>query len=130
MRKTFGFDKSEKLKSRKQIEELFSRGQSFNVQPIRVIYQIVDAVTGAASVQVGVTANKKSFKKAVDRNRIKRLLRESYRLQKTPLVDQLKGGTKKLNVFFMYSGKELPSFYEIKHSMAACLEKLQTQAKE
>ena len=63
---------------------------------------------GSSLLQAGFTVNKKNFKKAVDRNRIKRLMRESYRIQKNDLKNELIKSNKNLALFFIYTGKELP----------------------
>jgi ribonuclease P protein component len=126
MVKRFGFGKKEKLKSRKQIEDLFLNGQRFAQFPIRVTYQFVPTADEGL-VQVGVTASKRYFKKAVDRNRIKRLLREAYRLQKSELVEAVKQKRIKVFVFFMYTDKTIASFLIIKEAMNKTLMKLQKQ---
>src|SRR5205809_4540518 len=121
--KRFGFGKKEKLKSRKQIEELFLNGKNFSVFPLRVTYQFVPS--DETVIQVGVTAGKKHFKKAVDRNRIKRLIREAYRLQKNNLIDLLK--QKQLNgfLFFVYTDKTVTSLSIVKEAMSKCLKRLE-----
>ena len=81
-----------------------------------------------AIVQAGVTASKKHFKKAVDRNRIKRLLRECYRLQKTSLLETVKQKKLKAHVFFMFVDKTLPEFNAVKEAMNKCLIQLQKAA--
>jgi len=123
MEKRFGLPKSERLKSRKQIDGLFAQKKGFAVFPIRVMYQFAPA-SEQPSLQIGVSASKRQFKKAVDRNRIKRLLREAYRLQKEELAMQLKGQDKRGIVFFLYTDKALPSFEVVKATMAKCLKKL------
>ena len=101
MAKTFGLNKNEKLKSRKAVEELFARGKSQNIFPIRVSYQFFPVeAEGQAGLQIGVSVSKRYFKKAADRNRIKRLLREAYRLQKNELLQLVKAQNKKGSVFF------------------------------
>ena len=122
MPKRFGFPKAERLKSRKQIDQLFEQGKAFSVFPIRVIYRFQNAEEG--SLQAGVTASKKYFKKAVDRNRLKRLLRETYRLQKEELVKQVKETGKSAVVFFIYTDKTIAEFETIKAAMAKCLQRL------
>ena len=84
MRLTFG--KQEKLKSRKLIERLFEEGKSVKKYPIRLVYLQTDH-TSDLPAQVGFSVPKRHFKRAVDRNRIKRLLREAYRIQKKNFTD-------------------------------------------
>src|SRR3954467_5447428 len=106
MVKRFGFGKKEKLKSRKKIDELFAKGRSFTVFPLRVSYQFHSGGEDAV-LQAGVTVSKKHFKKAVDRNRIKRLLRESYRLQKSELKEKIQEKKLQAYIFFMYTDKTI-----------------------
>jgi ribonuclease P protein component len=122
MPKRFRFTKAEHLKSRKQIDGLFAEGKAVSVFPVRAIYRFLPAEKG--SLQVGVTASKKNFKRAVDRNRIKRLLREAYRLQKEELVLQVKASQKAGSLFFIYTDKAIADFETIKTAMAKCLHRL------
>jgi ribonuclease P protein component len=122
MPKRLGFPKAERLKSRKQIDFLFAEGKAFSVFPIRVIYRVSAAEKG--SLQVGVSASKRHFKKAVDRNRIKRLLREAYRLQKEELVLQIREANTCGHVFFIYTDKTIADFETVKTVMAKCLQRL------
>jgi ribonuclease P protein component len=126
MEKRFGLPSSERLKSRKQIDTLFAGGKSFAVFPVRVTYRFASAPSGG--LQIGVTASKRNFKKAVDRNRIKRLLREAYRLQKEEMQQQLKESNQHGDVFFLYTGKTVPTFEEVKTAIAKCLKKLRAIA--
>ena len=87
MRYTFG--KEEKLKSKKLIEQLFAEGKSVTVYPIKLIYLKVDH-QGNYPVKAAVSASKRKIKKAIGRNKIKRLLRECYRKHKYLVYDQLK----------------------------------------
>jgi ribonuclease P protein component len=66
----------------------------------------------------------KNFKKAVDRNRIKRLMRESYRLQKNELLDKLAAGSKSLIIFFIYTGKEVPDLATVHGKMSTAIKAL------
>jgi ribonuclease P protein component len=124
MAKEAGFGKKEKLKSRKRIEELFARGKTVNVFPIRISYQLMNGAEGEALLEVGVSVSKRNFKRAVDRNRIKRLLREAYRLQKKDLIDLLGSEKKKGHVFFIYADKQMPQYQLVFDTMKKCLEVL------
>lgn len=107
MSKVFSYGKKEKLKKRKQLAQLFESGQTFLSFPIKVFYkQSNEPLDFCAKAGVGV--NKRNFKKAVHRNRIKRLLREAYRLNKQPLLHHLEQHQKQAMVFFLYVDKTLP----------------------
>lgn len=119
MKGKFTLGKKERLKSRKLIEELFSKGKSFTIQPLRVIYLFKE--TG---LQMGAGASARHFKKAVDRNRIKRLIREAYRLQKPELEEKLRQDNKGLIVFFTCITREIPDFQLVSAGMNKALQKL------
>ena len=127
MRKQFTLGKEERLKSRKQIEQLFDKGKSFVVAPFR-IYFIVNSELpiqkDESRLKFGTGVSAKNFKKAVDRNRIKRLTREAWRLQKNEIREKTSETQKQLNVFFIYTGKELPDFTTVKEKVAIALKKL------
>ena len=129
MAKEAGFEKAEKLKSRKAVEELFARGKSLNVFPIRISYKFLPLPADEKTVlQVGVSVSKRNFKRAVDRNRIKRLLRETYRLQKRELIEVLKEQGKIGYVFFIYTDKQMPHYPIVFDTMSKCLEALKRKA--
>ncbi len=75
-------------------------------------------------IKVGVSASKKNFKTAVDRNRIKRLLKENYRLNKHPLHQYIKENGKQVAVFFMYIDKALPENELLQRKMPLVIDKL------
>ncbi len=79
MRNTFS--KEEKLKKKILISELFEKGKSISVFPLRLIYHQIDH-EAPYKIQAGVSVSKRNFKKAVQRNHLKRLMRESYRINK------------------------------------------------
>lgn len=121
--------KKERLKSRKQIERLFKEGKTFSVSPLRIYFSIDPAVTideQKFPLQFGAGVSTKNFKKAVDRNRVKRLLREAYRLQKTVLQEKAIAQKIKLNLFFIYTGRALPDYQMIAEKLNVALQKLGT----
>jgi len=118
----YRFGKTEKLKSRKAIEQLFAEGKSFSNFPFRVIWKFTQ--TADAALRAGFTVSSKNFKNAVDRNRIKRLMREAYRLQKNDLQEQLKNNQKKLAVFFIYVGNELPDYPAVFEKTGSAIKRL------
>ncbi|MGQ0737619.1 MAG: ribonuclease P protein component [Bacteroidota bacterium] len=120
MTKKFTLGKTERLKSRKAIEELFEKGKGFSISPFRVAY----LRTEATGLRVAVGASTKNFKKAVDRNRIKRLMREAYRLQKIPLQKFLQSQNKGISLFLTYTGKEIPDYAIVSGTVQKCLNKL------
>ena len=109
MSKVFTYQKSDKLKSRKQTQHLFSTGQAINVFPIRLIYTIEPIISSAITpsltslLQAGVGAPSRTFRKPVQRNRVKRLLREAYRLEKPNFISQAALDNKRVNLFFLYT---------------------------
>ncbi|MDA9087104.1 ribonuclease P protein component [Polaribacter sp.] len=86
MRNTLG--KQERLKSKKLIEKLYAEGDSVKIFPLRMMY-VQTAHTSEFPCQVGVSVAKRNYKLAVDRNRLKRLMRETYRLQKQIVYNNL-----------------------------------------
>lgn len=78
----------------------------------------------SANIQVGFAVPTRNFKHAVDRNRIKRLGREAYRLNKHQLISHLEKQNLQLQVFFVFTNKSLPTFVLIQLAMQACLRKL------
>ena len=98
----FTYNKSEKLKSKKTIERLFVEGKVISAYPLRLVYLKTDEPH-----KIGVSVSKRNFKKAVDRIRIKRLLREGYRLNK----NELKNNTTTSYAFMiLYLSKDMPDF--------------------
>jgi ribonuclease P protein component len=123
---TFSYNKFEKLKSRKQIELLFAQGKSISSFPVRVFYLPVKH-TPEHPVQVGVGVSARNFKKAVDRNIIKRRMREAYRLHKLPLHKHLMAEQKSVAVFILWIDKQLPTSEALQDLMPTVVEKLINQ---
>ena len=113
------FPKKEKLKSKKLIEKLFKEGKTLTSFPLKLIYFKVE-VPVDAKLKTGVAVPKKNFKSAVKRNRIKRLLRESYRLNKHLVFNNSKGN---FAFLILYIGKEMPNYPELEKGMQLILKK-------
>jgi ribonuclease P protein component len=125
--KQYTLHKGERLKKRNAIEHLFQKGKTFGLFPLRIYYLLTEeGEKDDAGLKAGFSVSKRHFKKAVDRNRIKRLVREAYRLQKLPLQNGLKDGSS-LHLFFIYTGKELPDYNLIKEKTAIALQKLERE---
>jgi ribonuclease P protein component len=102
--KIFSFPKTQKLCSNAKIEALFASGDAFLVYPYRVVYKIFPLAESPVQFAFGV--KKKSFKRANKRNRIKRMMREAYRLHKQPLFSLFESRNETLAVFVSFVGKE------------------------
>lgn len=101
---------------------MFREGTSFALFPFRV-YLLWTPADGP-SLQAGFTVSAKNFKKATFRNRIKRVMREAYRLQKYPLDQILQQKGKNLALFFIYTSRDLPDFAATKEKMELALKKI------
>lgn len=120
--KRFTYSTSEKLKSRKLLNQVFAEGKSLNVYPLKITYLLKEIDT-TSNAQMGVGSSSRHFKKAVQRNRIKRLLRESYRLQKNNLLELLPE-KKQLIAFVLFIGKDMSETALIPQKMQLVLDKL------
>jgi ribonuclease P protein component len=123
--KQFTLSRHERLKSRKQIDKLFSDGKYFNMPPLRIGY-ILEPAGEQDHLQLGVGVSGRYFKKAVERNRVKRLLRESWRLQKTELADLAMQHGRSLKVFIIFTGRELPAYSLIYVKVGTAIAQLRT----
>lgn len=114
---TFSFDKSQKLKSDKIIGQLFQSGKSVAKFPIRLVWMPVATREEDSLFQIAVTVPKKNFKSAVSRNRIKRQLREAYRLNKSILYQSITDTSVHYAMMILYTGKEGFAYAHIEHSL-------------
>lgn len=115
----FSYPKAEKLKSKTIIDLLFSEGKSVGKYPLRLVYVAHDFEEDVP-LKMGVSVSKKYFKKAVDRNYFKRVLRECYRLNKAQLIDTL---DKKYCFMFFYQTSDKLSYQEIEEKTKQLFEK-------
>lgn len=129
MANQFSYGKEEKLKSVKLTEQLFRQGKSFTLFPLKVFYMPVSEELDFP-VKAGVGTSSRNFKKATERNRVKRLLREAYRTEKMGLIDYARANQKQVAIFFLYIDKVLPEYALIKSKMPIAIGKLIKQLNE
>ena len=113
----FTFKKAERLKSRKIIGRLFKEGYSFGVYPLRLVFLKNEEPRQDAPVQFTVSVPKRSFKSAVVRNRLKRKVREAWRLNKHWLYRKLENTEGQFAFMVIYTGKEEFPYKEIEKAM-------------
>ncbi|UOY09298.1 ribonuclease P protein component [Muricauda sp. SCSIO 64092] len=114
------FPKKERLKSKKLLEQLFLKGSAISAFPLKLLY-LKTPLPKDVPFQVTLVAPKRNFKSAVKRNRIKRLLKEAYRLNKPAFFNNTKG---QYALVILYLGKEMPSFSQIESGTKTLLTKL------
>ncbi len=113
-----------KLKSREAISALFERGVAAKSWPI-IAQHLAWELSDPVPCQVAFNVSKRRFPRAVDRNRVKRLMREAWRHERHELDAALEGAQVRWAVVFLYVGKELPEFSDIRMRMRDVLQKLQ-----
>lgn len=114
--------KSERLSSQKQIQALFTEGKSFSASPFVIRYSKL-ADQSVPSHQVLVSVSKRNFKRAVDRNRLKRQIREAYRLNKHLLLNP----TDKYAIAYIYTFKKMIPYKDLENKLIESLSRLQAE---
>lgn len=118
---SFSYPKKHKLKSKKSIDLLFSKGKSVSKYPLRLVYAVADEKhMDGELMKMGVSVSKKYFKLAVDRNYFKRILRETYRLNQHLLREHLE---QPYNFMFFYQTKDRLTYAEIEQKTVQLFEK-------
>ena len=110
------FRKTERISFQKEIDRLFKEGEAFISYPLRIVYLKQKPFSGA-TVSILISVPKKKFKHAVKRNRMKRLIREAYRLNKTSLVSHFQEKESGLLIAFLFIGNALCQWKEIEAAM-------------
>lgn len=123
------FGKTYKLCSRKVIAELFKEGKQLRSYPFSVHYQI-RTLAEKIPFQVVISAPKRNFKRAHDRNFVKRLMRETLRKNKSELEQTLLAQNQQLALFILYNQRELPDYSSIEKGMQKFLSKLLNELKQ
>ncbi|MGG7035892.1 MAG: ribonuclease P protein component [Flavobacterium sp.] len=122
----FNYPKEEKLKSKNTIDLLFSKGKSVSKYPLRLVY-VPENFPEDQKIKMGVSVSKRYFKKAVDRNYFKRILRETYRLNKHLLLD---GMDQSYAFMLLYQSKDRLKYEEINTKTIQLFEKFLIQIKK
>ena len=123
-----GFKKEERLCSRKMIKELFESGQTLSSYPVKIIWKETK-LFASVPVQIVISVPKRNIKKAVDRNKIKRQIREVYRKNKNSWQELLKYQNIQCSGIFIYMGKKEVSFQELELAIIGLLKRLITELK-
>ena len=119
------YTKKDKLKNKKRIEKLFTEGNSVLVFPLRLVF--LEVGENDSGTKVGVSVSKKHFKSAISRNRIKRLIREVYRLNKSVYFNNI---TTQYALMILYIGNHKPTFQQINEAMSLLFEKFNKKISE
>jgi ribonuclease P protein component len=124
--------KKERISNKKDIEKLFAEGNAFLAFPLRVVYVLTghvltDCEPAKTGVSILVSVSKRHFKKAVDRNRIKRLIRESYRLNKSILTVSTELSGYSLQIAFLYIHKEQSTYQEVEKGVKKALNSIRKE---
>ncbi len=123
------FSKSERLCNKNITASLFKAGQSFLVHPCNIVW-LVTELPENTPVQVLISVSKSKFPRAVDRNRIKRLIREAVRLHKSELYRYLIASNKQVAFAIIYTSKKITTFNEIEKKMTVALTMLKDKISE
>lgn len=125
----YSYTRNEKLKKQKQIDALFQKRRSVNAFPVKAFFAFPEEQLDV-SLKAGVGTSKRSFKRAVHRNRVKRLLREAWRLNKAPLKELLHSNQQQMIIFLHYSDKVLPTLELASEKVQYLVQKLMQIANE
>ncbi len=117
------FRKNERLCGKKSIDDLFLNGQTLHVFPFKIIWLTAIENTGSPA-RIVISVPKRNFKKAVHRNKAKRLIREVYRKHKTTLYEHLLKNETEINFALIYTGNKILSYKELDEKIILTLDRL------
>jgi ribonuclease P protein component len=123
---SFHLPKSERLHGHTAVANLFSKGKSFYHHPFKVV--VFEAIADESPhLRILISVPRRKFKKAVDRNRCKRLCREAWRVQKNELMQQLSSQNIRLDVALIYTSGRILPFAEISRKIKVILQRLKEE---
>lgn len=120
----YSLPKSEILRGKTSLDKLFKEGQRMNEYPFRVFYQINSFVEETPALRFGIVVPKRVSKLAHERNRIKRIVREAYRLNRNAYASALANNNKQVDFFLVYTGKIKPVSAKIHDKIIIILQRL------
>jgi len=118
------FTKGERLCGIKAVSELFSGGRTINLPPLRIIYRVMPADEAFLPVRVMISVPKRHFRKAVDRNLIRRRIREAWRKNKMPLTDMISGSGRRIEVGIIWNDTVIIPFDETEKAVKEVMGRL------
>lgn len=124
----FSFSKNEKITSKDKIDKLYKSGKPVKAFPLYAKYIIVN--TQITTCQILISVSKKKLRKAVDRNKIKRLIREAYRLNKSSLLETITKNNLKIAIVINYSLSEITDYATINNSVLKLINKISFEVNE
>ena len=120
-----GLPKSQRIYHKKAVQTLFEEGKGFTLYPFRVVVHLYDAESQEVAIpRILVSVSKKRFHHAVKRNRVKRLIRESWRKNKAELMKLCQENNKTLDVALVYNATVILKYDEIVEKMKLIVERL------
>jgi ribonuclease P protein component len=120
----FTFSKEERLSHKKEIDALFNEGLSFTLGNFRVFYLLRPPVPDGIRIKVLVAVPRKKFRRAVDRNRLRRMIREAYRLNRHLLAEIIAPIPCTLHLGFVYIADSEMAYAMLEKQTTGCLEKM------
>lgn len=119
----FRLRRNDRLKNKKLIDQIFNEGKSITVFPLKLFYLEIPN-DGVTISKMGCSVPRRKFKKAHDRNRIKRLMREAYRITRPEIFNNI---TTQCAFMILYIGDSMPTYEQLKRATAELLRKLTKQ---